>query len=402
LIAPKETDVVDSKINPPDAGQGIWIISEGRFVDPDPSCLLPGKLTGPVKEYRISDMARYLLNPEPIEVKKRLIGCEIHYFPTGFEKWRTRFRRFFPGNRKGIIREEETAAGLILTRRKEPGYEPRDLRLKQHVERIREAVRPCDPVFTELERLDPDRIEAIVGLCHDPGGNRSCITIPGTPAEQIRYMIDNIDKPVCVGLEKAHIAQGLFELNGYDFTGYNPANIHRLLKCFLDGKPGFCMVDADQTIRRVEDARLVQYMQLFEQSIRNNGKLRDCLEACIKGRLRPMKLFFNDKLEINYSRSCLPKIFKEIFDAHRLGETAKAILVDNLNHHQIGVAFHYIPRDADGEENIHTDISVMQDLRALEPIREELPLLYSELSKRAAFSEGGRFYLLETIRGVQK
>jgi hypothetical protein len=41
----------------------------------------------------------------------------------------------------------------------------------------------------------------------------------------------------------------------------------------------------------------------------------------------------------------------------------------------------------------------MHDLRALDPLREELPLVYSEINKRAWASEAGRFYLLDAIKG---
>ena len=66
----------------------IWIISEGRYIEVDLDRLVQGKVTGPVKEYLISDIARYLLSPDPIEVEKRLLGCEVHFIPGPMEKFR--------------------------------------------------------------------------------------------------------------------------------------------------------------------------------------------------------------------------------------------------------------------------------------------------------------------------
>ena len=57
----------------------IWIISEGQNSDVHLKGVLDGNVVGPYKEYKISDIGRYLLNPNSIEVKKRLIGGEIHY-----------------------------------------------------------------------------------------------------------------------------------------------------------------------------------------------------------------------------------------------------------------------------------------------------------------------------------
>jgi hypothetical protein len=46
-----------------------------------------------------------------------------------------------------------------------------------------------------------------------------------------------------------------------------------------------------------------------------------------------------------------------------------------------------------------TDISVLHDLRALEPLRKNLPHVYSAVVKRAVISEAGKFYLLDSING---
>ena len=380
----------------------IWIITEGRYIDVDLQRLVRGKITGPVKEYRISDLARYLLSSEPIEVEKRLIGCEVHYPAGTAERLRERIRKILPRRLKKRVKGKEAAPEIILARQKSVAFEAKDPDLGRHVEQIQEAIRPFDPVFKRLERLNADRIEDIVGLCQDLGGNRSFLNIPGSPAEQILYMIDNIGNPVRVVLESAYIAEGLFELKGFDFTGYDGKNDHRLLKFFHEGASRACVLKEGHPPCWINDVKLVQYMQLFEQSIRNNAKLRDSLGKCISGKARPMKLLFNSQLEIDYSKSNLPKIYKEVIDAQNMGDSDKAALVNHLNNLQIGVAFNYVPRAKAGEENLYTDISVMQDVRALDPIKEELPQLYSEMAKRAAASEGGRFYLLDAIRGIQK
>ena len=57
----------------------IWIISEGQYSDIDLKGMVEGNVAGPYKEYKISDIGRYLLNPDSIEVKKKMIGGEIHY-----------------------------------------------------------------------------------------------------------------------------------------------------------------------------------------------------------------------------------------------------------------------------------------------------------------------------------
>ncbi|MDY6842770.1 MAG: hypothetical protein SVW57_01575, partial [Thermodesulfobacteriota bacterium] len=62
----------------------------------------------------------------------------------------------------------------------------------------------------------------------------------------------------------------------------------------------------------------------------------------------------------------------------------------------------YIPQSYCVEQKLFTNISVMHDFRALEPIKSELPLLYSEIDKMTSVSEAGKFYLLDSIRGWAK
>jgi len=59
--------------------RNIWVLSKGRYTDWDLSRIWEGAETKTVTEYKISDLGRYLLNPNPIEIRKKLIGCEIHY-----------------------------------------------------------------------------------------------------------------------------------------------------------------------------------------------------------------------------------------------------------------------------------------------------------------------------------
>jgi DNA-binding Lrp family transcriptional regulator len=46
-----------------------------------------------------------------------------------------------------------------------------------------------------------------------------------------------------------------------------------------------------------------------------------------------------------------------------------------------------------------TLISVLHDLRALELLRKNLPVVYNEIEKRVSVSEAGKYYLLDSIEG---
>jgi len=66
---------------------------------------------------------------------------------------------------------------------------------------------------------------------------------------------------------------------------------------------------------------------------------------------------------------------------------------------EFGILFNYVPVTRTGEKKLLTNVSVMHDVRALEPLKEDLPELYSMINKMASISEAGKYYLLDSIRG---
>ena len=114
----------------------------------------------------------------------------------------------------------------------------------------------------------------------------------------------------------------------------------------------------------------------------------------------PLKLLFNQQVDIDYTRNELPRVCREIFETRRPGKGEKEAMLNFINDRKMSISFHFLPL-VDGDGKLCTDISIMQDFRVLESIKDNMPHLYSELSKRAAISEAGKFYLLDTIRGYK-
>jgi hypothetical protein len=70
-----------------------------------------------------------------------------------------------------------------------------------------------------------------------------------------------------------------------------------------------------------------------------------------------------------------------------------------LNYYLFGVSLTYIqPLELSGDKLV-THVTVMQDVRALESLKKNLPQVYSEICKRATASDVGHFYLLDSIKG---
>ena len=198
----------------------IWIISEGRSLDVDLKGVTEGNAAGPFKEYEISDIGRYLLNPHAIEVKKRLIGGEIHYKQGALRKIGKFFHKIFPNSSKRQEKGPLISPEMIVSRYKLRIPAMKDPDLEAHLNQFYGLLRSYDSVPKKLAALDPHKIFEIVGICEDIGGNYSYLKLKGSSEEKIKYLDSSFSKDVGVILNRAYIADGLFELRGYDFGSY--------------------------------------------------------------------------------------------------------------------------------------------------------------------------------------
>ncbi len=378
----------------------IWIISQGRPSDIDLDRIVEADAAGPCKEYKISEIGRYLLNPNSIEIKKKLVGGEIHYKQGPIKKIRKAFNKILPGASRREKKNSGLSPEVIVSRYKLQIPPVKDSHLELHLNQIVDQLRPYDSVARKLGQLDPRKITQIVGICEDVGGNYSYLKLQGSIEEKIKYLGNFISKEVGVILNKAYIADGLFELRGYDFLSYDPSTAFKLITYYSGGGQKACVLTADNRIDFfLKDGHLLKHMHLLEQSLKSNPSLNHAFTLCHEGQATPIKLFFNKKLEIDYSKAALPEIYQNVFKTLNLELNKKNLVQPILNHLQIGISLSYILLSDCQHDRMHTDISVLHDLRALEPLRKNLPHVYSAVVKQAMISEAGRFYLLDSING---
>ena len=378
----------------------IWIISEGRSSDINLKEMLDGKVDGPYKEFRISDIGHYLLNPHSIEVKKRLIGGEIHYKQGALKKVGKFLRKILPGSAKRRKNGAQVSPELIVSPYKLRIPTMKDSDLEAHLNQFYGLLRSYDSVPKKLALLDPSKIVEIVGICDDIGGNFSYLKLKGSVEEKIKYLEKSFSKDVGVVLNRAYIADGLFELRGYDFESYKPERSYRLVTYSEDGEPKGCVLTAQDKIDFIlNDYSLIKNMQLLEQSLRANPSISEAFCRCVKGQATPIKLFFNKKLEIDYAKTALPAVYRDVFKTLDVGLNQRNLIKPILNYLQLGVSLNYILPEDGSEDRLYTHISVLHDFRALEPLRKNLPQVYSALLKQAFITETGRYYLLDSING---
>lgn len=377
-----------------------WIISGGRYLKPRPNAPGPEKARVTVREYAISDLGRYLLAPHPIEIEKKLVGCEVVSPPGWRQAGALRLRRLLPRHGGANPTAPPAPSEVLISESSSGTPALRDPHLEAHLARLEAALKPYNPVLVHLNKLKAKHVADLKGVCTDAGGQRSRLNLRGSLAEKRDYIAKHLNRPVKVIIEKAHVADGLFELQGFDFKNFDPGKRHRLMRFQGSFKVPAYVLNSDGSIAfQVADIRLLHYLQLFQQAIDATPTFREALEACTQGGARAFKLYFNQHLEIDYAKAGLPALYQSVVDAHPLNfETHKA-LIDSLNHLQYGIAFNYLPPSGAGAQKLFTHIAVMHDLRALDPLRNELPLVYSEINKRTWVSEAGRYYLLDAIKG---
>jgi hypothetical protein len=385
-----------------DLNSDLWIISKGRDCQFDLRSIEGAKYTEKVdvRAYQISDIAYYMLSPAPIEVEKRLIGCEIHYSQRGITKFIEKIKRLFP-RRIRIWWKGNVIPPEVLISHCQIDIPPlRDKALENHLKKIYESLRAYDSITKRLPQLDPFQIAHVIGICKDFGGNYTYLKLQGSIEDRLRYLQNHISKDVGVLLRSAYIGEGLFEMRGFDFSTFDPSHCHRLIAYQQNGKPKCCVLNAKNAVEyTLSDLHHLKYMLLLQQALRDDLRLREAFASCIQSQAKPLKLFFNRQLEMDYSKCAFPRIYRDILKVKKVNLNQRNLIKSALNYLQIGISFNYIPQFGNTENNLITMISVLHDLRALELLRKNLPQVYGEIKKRVNTSEAGSFYLMDSIEG---
>lgn len=378
-----------------------WIISEGRKSQFDLSAIDGGKVNENVREYQISDIAYYLMNPQPIEIEKKLIGCEIHYPQRTTTKIVEKLKRLLPRRLRRTWNIHLIPPEVLVSHCKICIPPLKDKTLENHLLSIYESLRAYDAVARRLTQLDPHQIAHVIGICKDLGGSLTYLKLQGSIEDKVKYVQNYISKDVGVLLRKAYIGDGLFEMRGFNFSTYRSDNTHRLIVFERNGKSQCCVLNSNNAVEfRLDSDDLLKYMFLLQQALADDIKLLNAFDNCIRKQAKPVKLFFNQKLEVNYARSPFPKIYRDILNANKIDTNQRNLIRPALNYMQIGISFNFIPQYAGFEENMTTLISVLHDLRALEMLRKKLPQVHNEIQNRVKGSEAGMFYLLDSIEGL--
>ena len=377
-----------------------WIITAGAPIDIDLAAIGINAKPKRVLSYKLSDIGRYLISPGSVDVENRLIGCECDLNPTGWHRIRMAASRLNPLKSKQDIQPNPDARQVFLARHDMRIPPLQDCQLARHVDRMRRMLQPLDPVMQEITAMHTDRLEDIRGICEDEGGHRTLLKIGGDMDAKRRYVIDNMFGSVKITLPQVRIADGLYEMRGLKPDGYRAERQHRLLRFHVNGRFFACLLTpADKVAFWLDDIQHLHHLILLQQALETNGELKSCLEACLKGEARALRLMLTPEMDIDYARNRTPPVYQALFDTLHLDAAQQQGVIRSLSSHKIGVSFSYVSLRTFGDPRPTTSISVLHDVKALEVVRQNVPYLYAEISRKATRTEAGNYYLLESIKG---
>jgi hypothetical protein len=380
--------------------KNAWIISAGADTDIDLAEIgIEAKPTR-IMAYELSDIGRYLLFPGPIEVEYRLMGCACHYKPGAWKRIKMGALRMMPMKARNGGASTQDDQHLLLARYFVRIPALHDRQLVQHLEGLRDVLRSFEPVVHEIAAIDIRRLKDIRGVCEDEGRHRTFINLSGDLETKRRYILDNLLAYVPITLQHARIAEGLYEMRGLPPENYRGDRRHRLLRFQAKGRFFACLLNpVGKVAFWIDDPDHLHHLLLLQQAIETNPVLKSSLESCLQGDARALRLMLNQEMGIDYSHHRLPPIYRDLFHTLHLDATRQKEIIRSLNKHQRGVSFSYVSQKELGDPQPVTSISVMHDVKALEPLRKDAPQLVAEISRKATLTEAGKYYLLDSIKG---
>jgi len=378
----------------------IWMISDGKLSDLDISSICEDSVSGPVMEYEISELAQYLLNPNPITLEENVIGCKILYMKPRSGHITRFIKKLFL--KKSVSGRDDAYSEEVISTSKTGTPDFNDRRLNLHLLKIKETLKSFDPVHKKLSGLQTDTVENIIALCEDIGKNRHQLNLKGGIQDKINFVTNSLSRKVKVAFNRAYLLNGLFEMRGFDFTAFRGDKLYRLVKLNENRQTKYCVLSENyKLLYWIDDNSLVNYMHLFEQSIKTDTQLREAMNLCMLGIAQPLKLFFSTQREKSYSEKYLPRVYREVLSSCKVAPTDVKSISNILNSFQSIVTFNYVPVSGVEKNKMYTNISVMHDVKALEPIKTTLPDVYTQIDKKASISDAGKLYLLDSLRGYQ-
>jgi hypothetical protein len=361
----------------------------------------PEPIPAQVMEFEVSDLGYYLLSPRPIQVTGTLIGCEIHPSKGLLSKWKRLILRKTTLSSKSHADHGSTLMEWVGSAPASATSMLRDPTLASHIDIISEALRPFNPIRRELASIDFRGLEDLVGVTEDATGVRTRLVLKGTLEDKRDYLLENLLREVPITLRNAYLADGLFEMRGYDIQGFRPERVRRLVRFNRAGRARCAFLSANNRIDvQVPDMNRFRYVRIFDQAVRTDPEMANRLKECLQGDILPLKLFFNDRFSIAYSNQQLPSPFLDIFDGTDMKSDIREMVVHSLKKGQIGISFSYLPLKGRGRGKTYATVSVMHDIRAFEAVKKEAPTVYREIQSRAGVRGNIPYYLLESITGI--
>lgn len=374
----------------------IWIISGGKISEYDKIDICGDIYKGPVKEYRLSELGCYLLNPQLIRVSEKVVGCEFEYRDNFSSSLKRSLKNIPILNR--FLKSEDRFTKRFINTKAQSEISFNDKRLEAHIKSLEESLRNYDPVIRALNSFSHDKITDIRAVCEEPDGSNLNLKVNGTLGEKAQFIKENLYKHVDATLNRAYLSNGIYDLRGFDFKKTDFSEEYKLKKFSVDGDIKSCVFKKNgEFMFKVQEDTKISHLILLDHSLKADNDLKNAILSCKNGKSSAYKLFFSKQTEYPYSINYLPGTFRK--NLSLVNEKSIDGLAEALNSGQRVVSFSKETENDNGEKELFTNISVMHELSALNELKEYMPDLYTRLESESLNTDAGPLYLLDSLAG---
>lgn len=377
----------------------IWVISpQGQDQNYNLSKLNLGLKQVMVKEYEISSIAKYLLNPHSHKAKRKMVGCTIHYNPKSIISKSAREK--LPKTLQNIVNKLFPGKPfkpkiMIDSSGKIDIPEDFDDNLKANAETITEILRPYKPFNSTLNKIDLSAISHLTGI-FESGDVLKQFNLTGTLLDQINDVKDNISTDINLFLPAAQRVKGSFDLSELNLNLYDPRERYRLLCFDYNSAPMACVLDSEKRIQYlIKDTDSIRLMHMFDLAIMLHPVFKDQMEAYVKGMAQPQVLSFSDDLKMAWDENHLPMFYEKVCSKFDIAADDKKEISKMLNYS----TFTSIGMLSSLKNDSFLSSVSFHDFEYLRPMEKGLPSLYHAIKHNTHDIAGKKMYLLDVIEG---
>jgi len=340
-------------------------------------------------EYEVSDLGKALMLHLPHFIWAPLVGFEAR-----LKKGRggRLFGKKEPGTGGGqpTIRYQESDLFQDLDFSEYP-------ELTDYIRKFRTALIKKSRVFTELSRLDLDRVEDLLGLYPGTDGTLQVLNLSGPLLQKRQYIEDHCGQLIEIQVDPSGSYESniTFRLDARRLRTYLHRNVYQVQTIPREDNPHELHVfRRRKRLFRMVNSEVINRLFMIQHSMDLNAEFRKALEDTLSGDIFPVKLSVKSfqigqafdqlntatSLEHEFEQLNMP-----VFDRKRVMRQLTGRVVLCLYSYQSGLV-----GDSHQVNNVG---AILHNLAGMSGIEKDFPRLVEIVRSRSTSSQIGEYYL---------